>query len=123
MKTLRYILLVLVILTCSVTAYGSSEISIGITLQSERQPVYIYRSVPVFQRVYTCAQPVYVCPQPFYVTPTPVCYAQPEFSLSFSWGSGGRSYYGGHRDSFSGGHRSYYDGGRGGGRNNGRGHR
>jgi hypothetical protein len=112
MKTFKYIL-ILAVLTSSVTAYGSTKISIGFSFQPARQPVYIYRPVPVYQ------QPVvyYTCPQPVYVTPAPVYYAQPEWSLGFSWG-GGNSFNGGYRSyndghhNYNGGHQSNHDGGR-----------
>jgi hypothetical protein len=96
MKSLRYSL-ILVILICSVTAYGHgrNSVNIGIALQSAYQPVYVYR------------QPVlYAYPQPVYVNSAPV-YVQPTFGLSFStfWSGGGHGYYGGHR--------GYYGGGRG----------
>ncbi len=115
MKTLKYILF-LVVLTCSATAYGSSKISIGISFQPARQPVYIYRPVPVFQQpvvYYTRPQPVYTCAQPVYVNRVSV-YEQPGFSVSFStsWG-GGYSYYGDHRSQRDGRRSSGRGGGRG----------
>ncbi len=108
MKNLKYIL-ILVVLACSVTAYGSSKISIGISFQPAYQPAYIYRPVPVFQ------QPVvyYTCQQPVYVNRVSV-YEQPGFSVSFSKFQGG-----GHSN--NGGHRSHRDGGRDGGPGGGRG--
>jgi hypothetical protein len=124
MKNLKYIL-ILAVLTCSATAYGSSKnsFSISISLQPARQPVYIYRSVPVFQRpvvYYTCAQPVYVN--------RVSVYEQPGFSVSFSTsGGGGHSYYGDHRSHRDVGRDVGRDGGRSGGhdgrRGSGRGHR
>jgi hypothetical protein len=88
MKTLKYILIV-VILACSVTAYGRSRnsFSIGIDFQPAYRAVYVYQQpVCVYQQpvVYTSPQPVYVYQQPVYVTPAPVYYAQPEVSFSFS---------------------------------------
>jgi hypothetical protein len=113
MKTLKYILIV-VVLTCSVTAYGRSKVSfsIGIVPQPAYRAVYVYQQpVCVYQQpvvVYTCPQPVYTYARPVYVAPAPV-YVQPEVSFSFStfWGGGGHSYYGGHRSDNGGwrGHR------------------
>jgi hypothetical protein len=111
MKTLKYIL-ILAVLTCSVTAYGSSKnsFSISISFQPARQPIYVYRPVPVYQ-LYQPSVVYYTCPQPVYVTPASV-YRQPEVGLSFSWGNGGRSFNDGHNN-YRGGH-NYHSGGGGG---------
>jgi hypothetical protein len=100
MKTVRYILLVLVVLTCSVTAYGSSKISISISFQPARQPVYVYPQPVVYS---SCSQPVYVCQQPVYVNPAPV-YAHPKVGFSFSWGGDRHSYVPNYHD----GRRSFH---------------
>lgn len=104
MRNLKYILIV-VILACSVTAYGNSRnsFSIGIDFQPAYQPVYVYQQPVVYTSpqpvVYTSPQPVCVYAQPVYVTPAPVVYAQPEISFGFStfWGGGGHRYHGGWR--------------------------